>query len=110
MTTSRDEVALGEQLAYISERLDKVFEMVALNNTGIAHMLGAMETLLPDEVIDPEGDVFTVAAETHDGTSLVYTVQCITIGQAIQAATEAWGQGGWGTLRKRRVQSDGGQV
>ena len=85
---------------------NEIHRLVTANHAGIAHMLEAMQEMEPDDTVNPEGEVFTVTAETHDGISLVRTVRCLTMSKAIAVATDAWGHGGWETLRKRGVATD----
>jgi|TARA_Y100000310_G_scaffold36352_1_gene34245 hypothetical protein len=103
----RVELPEGTDVEEYAATLADIHRLVVANHSGIAFMLEAMQELQPDEVLDPEGEVFTVTAETHNGTRLAYTVQCLKLKQATDAATAAWGHGGWETLRRRRVQTDG---
>ena len=102
-TSSPSDVAADEEHA---EVLFNIHTVVASNNAMLTLMIEAMQEMEPDEVLDPEGQVWTVTAETDDGTHLAYTVRCLTWTDATKAATLAWGHGGWETLKRRRVAVD----
>ena len=86
--------------------LHDIHRIVKANQAGIAHMLEAMQSLEPDETLPEGGDLWTLNAVAPGGEELHYTVIAPGLTAAIQAATKAWGCGGWDTLRKRQAHVD----
>ncbi len=94
----------------IHKQMDDIHKLVTINSEALGVMIEAMQEIEPDEVIDKDGELWTLTAHRvdhePDDDQLHYTVVCHGLEAATKAAAKAWGYGAWGTLRMRHARTE----